>query len=127
MRGSILKTSTKAVLDSRRPNPVSSMIWQADRVAAAVGITVQVLNDVDALPGLSSEWEQLWRQTPGASAFQALEWILACARHGAHSDASCFVAVLRAGGEPVAIFPTQLSARGALSFIGAEFGNYCGP
>jgi CelD/BcsL family acetyltransferase involved in cellulose biosynthesis len=90
-------------------------------------MTVQVLDDVNALLGVSSEWEQLWRQTPEVSAFQALDWILACARHGAHSDTSCLAMVLRAGDEPVAIFPTQLSARGALSFIGAELSNYCGP
>jgi CelD/BcsL family acetyltransferase involved in cellulose biosynthesis len=95
--------------------------------SSAAGITVRILNDVDALSELSSDWERLWRQTPEVSAFQALEWILACARHGAHSDMSCFVMLLRAGGEPLAIFPTQLSARGKLSFIGAELSNYCGP
>jgi CelD/BcsL family acetyltransferase involved in cellulose biosynthesis len=123
----VQQASTKAVFESRMAGPASSIIWQAGRTAAAVDITIQVLNDVDALPGLSSEWEQLWRQTPEVSAFQALEWILACARHEAHSGASCFVTVLRAGHEPLAIFPTQLSARGALSFIGAELSNYCGP
>jgi CelD/BcsL family acetyltransferase involved in cellulose biosynthesis len=35
--------------------------------------------------------------------------------------------VLQAGDEALAIFPTQLSAHGALSFIGAGISNYCGP
>ena len=125
MRGSILKTSTKAVLASSRSCSGYSMSLPAD--GAAGGITVQVLNNVNALAGLSSDWERLWRQTPEVSAFQALAWILACARHGAHPDASCFVTVFRASGEVLAILPTQLSARGALSFIGGELSNYCGP
>jgi CelD/BcsL family acetyltransferase involved in cellulose biosynthesis len=94
-------------------------------VSSPVGITVQVLNDVNGLPELSADWERLWEQTPEVSAFQALEWILPCARREAHRD--IYAMVLRAGGEPLAIFPTQLSTRGALSFIGAELSNYCGP
>jgi CelD/BcsL family acetyltransferase involved in cellulose biosynthesis len=91
------------------------------------GITVQVVNEVDALRGLAPEWERLWRQTPEVSAFQALEWVLAWAAHRADPNASCFAMVLRADGEALAIFPTRLGPRGALSFIGAEVSNYCGP
>jgi CelD/BcsL family acetyltransferase involved in cellulose biosynthesis len=119
--------STTVILDSRGSGAGASMICQADGMAAPVDITVQVLTDIDALRGLSSEWEQLWRQTPEVSAFQASDWVLACARHEAHAEKSCLAMILRAGDEPVAIFPTQLSARGTLSFIGAEFSNYCGP
>jgi CelD/BcsL family acetyltransferase involved in cellulose biosynthesis len=80
---------------------------------------------VDALRELGPEWDRLWRETPEVSAFQALEWILACAAHGEHPH--IYAMVVRAGAEPLAIFPTQLSARGTLSFIGAELSNYCGP
>jgi CelD/BcsL family acetyltransferase involved in cellulose biosynthesis len=90
-------------------------------------ITVQVVNEVNGLRELSAEWERLWRETPEVSAFQALEWILAWAPQGGRSSPSCLAMVLRAGDEPLAIFPTQLSPRGALSFIGAEISNYCGP
>jgi CelD/BcsL family acetyltransferase involved in cellulose biosynthesis len=93
--------------------------------SSVADITVQVLTDVNALRDLSSEWERLWQQTPEVSAFQSSPWILACIEHGARSD--IFAMVLRSGAEPLAIFPTQLSGRGTLSFIGAEFGNYCGP
>jgi CelD/BcsL family acetyltransferase involved in cellulose biosynthesis len=100
---------------------------QAGVAAAVKSITVQVLNDVNGLRDVALEWQWLWEQTPQVSAFQALEWILACARHGAHPHTSCFAMLLRAGNEPLAIFPTQLSPSGRLSFIGAEFSNYCGP
>jgi CelD/BcsL family acetyltransferase involved in cellulose biosynthesis len=104
------------------PSSSSSIGASSD---TGTGITVQVLNNVDALRDVSSEWERLWRQTPEVSAFQAPEWILACAEHG--GDPDIFAMVLRTGGQPLAIFPTQLSARGTLSFIGAELSNYCGP
>src|ERR1700694_2575242 len=94
--------------------------------ASGAGIAVQVLRDANALRGLSQDWDRLWRQTTADSAFQALEWILACVQQGAHPGTSCFAMVLRSGAEPLAIFPTQLSAGGTLSFIGAELSNYCG-
>jgi CelD/BcsL family acetyltransferase involved in cellulose biosynthesis len=114
-----LKSSATATVS---PSSSSSIPASSDTVR---NITVQVLKDVKELRNVSSEWKRLWQQTPEVSAFQALEWILACAEHGAHPN--IFAMVLRAGDEPLAIFPTQLSRRGRLSFIGAEIGNYCGP
>lgn len=98
-----------------------------DAATGAIPITVEILSDPPAVRALSQEWDRLWRRTPEVSAFQALEWILACASHADPPGAAWYVMTFRARAELVALFPTRLSARGTLSFLGGEAGNYCGP
>lgn len=76
---------------------------------------------------LKASWQALLAVTPEASGFQSLPWVAACWEELARPGESLFITVIFGHGRIVAIFPTQLSKDGRLTFIGGQVSNYSGP
>src|SRR4051794_1792489 len=90
-------------------------------------VIVEIVNSAAGIAALRDDWDALFELTPEASGFQSHAWI---ATRSARADArkhDLHLGVVKTRGRVIAIFPTQLSSRGRLSFIGADLGNYAGP
>jgi len=88
---------------------------------------VDVVTDDRTLAGLEGEWSRLLGATPLASGFQSLSWAVACRAALPAADTRLFALVVRDGGDPVGILPTELAPGGHLRFIGQGVSNYLGP
>jgi len=90
-------------------------------------LTTDVVADDTGFAGLADAWSALRAVTPHASAFQSFAWIDAWRALVAPRGRQLHVLVLRDGGEPVAILPCDLGARGDLRLLGEPVSNYQGP
>lgn len=78
------------------------------------------------LAALEEAWNVLWAATPEVSGFQSHAWVETCLQQ-LRTESSLYLGVVERDGRPVAIFPTQLTKRGRLTFIGRGVSNYSGP
>ena len=90
-------------------------------------LAVDVVGDDAAFARLAPDWDALFADTPDATGFQAFAWAAACRAHVSPADRRLFTLVVRDGGQPIAILPTELGPRGDLGLIGADVSNYLGP
>ncbi len=89
-------------------------------------LRVEIVRTRAELAGLQNAWRDLFDMTPDVSGFQSQGWLDVCGDH-LPADSSLFVGVVWDDARPVAVFPTQLTGNGRLSFVGHELSNYCGP
>ncbi len=94
---------------------------------SAATLQVQVLRQLDELDALDGAWRSLLAVTPSVSGFQSAPWVTAYWEALPHKGQSLFITVIEDHGRVVAIFPTQVSETGRLSFIGVQVSNYSGP
>jgi CelD/BcsL family acetyltransferase involved in cellulose biosynthesis len=87
---------------------------------------VDVVRDDAALAALAAPWAALLADTPDASGFQSLAWILACRARLPADARRLHTLVVRDGGEPIGILPAALGPRGELGFVGDAVSNYAG-
>lgn len=90
-------------------------------------LNVEIISSAEGLRSLHDDWSALFRLTPEASGFESHAWVSASWALLDQDGYELHVAVV---GDPegvCAIFPTRLSPRGRLGFIGTDLGNYGGP
>ncbi len=90
-------------------------------------MTIEIVRSPAGLANVRKDWDALLELTPEASGFQSHAWITTWLDRAAQRSQELQVAVVKADGRAIAIFPMQLSSRGHLGFIGADVGNYSGP
>jgi CelD/BcsL family acetyltransferase involved in cellulose biosynthesis len=90
-------------------------------------VHVDVVRDDAALAGLARPWAALLADTPAASGFQSLPWILACRSWLPADGRRLHTLVVRDGDDPIGILPAELGSRGDLRFVGDAVSNYAGP
>ncbi len=96
-----------------------------------MSLRLETIETVAALEALEPEWRDLWQRDPGATPFEAPEWLLPWTRH-LWGGGKLRVLALRNEGELVALAPLFLWGFGArpeivrVSFLGAGVTDHLG-